>query len=131
MSAHDSAANDHAVSGDHHEGDGYDFAHPMPLPMLFTVFAILIALTITTVMQASFDFGSYDVAIVMAIATVKAILVGLFFMHLLYDKPFNLAIFLSSFVFVGLFVILTVSDSRLTSKDFIPVDDAVITSTAE
>ncbi|TWU38468.1 cytochrome C oxidase subunit IV family protein [Novipirellula artificiosorum] len=131
MSAHDHAADAHSVSGDHHEQDGWDFAHPMPVPMLLAVFIALVILTVITVAQASFDFGSYDVAIVMGIATVKAILVGLFFMHLLYDKLFNLAVFLSAFVFVGLFVILTVSDSRLTSKDFIPVDDAVVVSPTE
>jgi len=120
---------DHSSADDHREG--YDFAHPMPVPMLLTIFAILVFLTIVTVAQASFDLGSIDIAIVMGIATVKAILVALFFMHLLYDKPFNLAIFLSAFVFVGLFVIFTLSDSRLTSKDFIPVDDSVITSPAE
>ncbi|WP_146599880.1 cytochrome C oxidase subunit IV family protein [Novipirellula aureliae] len=120
---------DHSSTDDHREG--YNFAHPMPVPMLLTVFCILVFLTIVTVAQASFDFGSIDVAIVMGIATIKAIIVALFFMHLLYDKPFNLAIFLSAFVFVGLFVSLTLSDSWLTSKDFIPVDDAVITSTVE
>ncbi|QDT09908.1 cytochrome C oxidase subunit IV family protein [Planctomycetes bacterium K23_9] len=106
-------------------GDGHDFAHPMPVPMLLAVFGALTVLTIITVGQASFDFGSYDVLIVMFIATIKATLVGAFFMHLAHDKPFNIFIFVSSFVFVGLFIIFTLSDSQMTSKDFIPVDDAV------
>jgi cytochrome c oxidase subunit 4 len=106
-------------------GDGHDFAHPMPVPMLLAVFVALTVLTVITVGQASFDFGSYDVLIVMIIATIKATLVGAFFMHLAHDKPFNIFIFVGSFVFVGLFVIFTLSDSQMTSKDFIPVDDAV------
>ena len=117
--------------GDDH-GDGQHFAHPMPVPMLLAVFTALTVLTIITVGQASFDFGSYDVLIVMVIATIKATLVGAFFMHLAWDKPFNIIIFVGSFVFVGLFVIFTISDSQMTSKDFIPVDDAVpVTATAE
>lgn len=113
---------DHGHDG---HGDGHDFAHPMPVPMLLAVFVALTVLTIITVAQASFDFGSYDVLIVMVIATIKATLVGAFFMHLAHDKPFNIIVFVGSFVFVALFLIFTMSDSKLTSKDFIAVDDAV------
>lgn len=118
-------------SNDHAE-DGYDFAHPMPVSMLLAVFGALVVLTIVTVAQASFDLGSFDIAVVMAIATVKAVLVGMFFMHLAHDKPFNIAIFLGSFVFVGLFVIFTLGDSQMTADSFEPiVDDVVPAATAE
>ncbi len=132
MSSH-SHTDTHAVAagsshssahGDHREG--YDFAHPIPLWILFAVFGALVVLTLVTVWQSNFDFGSYDVAIVMIIATVKALLVALFFMHLAFDKPFNLIIFFSSFVFVGLFVIFTLSDSRMTSDSFEPVQDEIV-----
>jgi cytochrome c oxidase subunit 4 len=106
-----------------HSDDGTDFAHPLPLPLLFGVFGILVFLTIVTVAQASFDLGSFDIAVVMGIATIKATLVALIFMHLAFDKPFNLIVFLSSFVFVGLFVIFTLSDSKMTSPAFEPVLD--------
>ena len=98
----------------------------MPLWMLFAVFFALVFLTILTVAQASFDFGSIDIAIVMFIATVKALLVALFFMHLAFDKPFNLIVFASSFIFVGLFVIFTLSDSRLTAESLEPVQDEIV-----
>ena len=65
----------------------------MPVPVLLAVFFALVFLTLVTVGQASFDFGSYDVAIVMIIATIKAALVMAFFMHLAFDKPFNILIF--------------------------------------
>ncbi len=113
------------MSAHGHSEDGHDFAHPMPVPMLLAVFVALTILTIITVAQASFDFGGSDVIIVMVIATIKATLVGLFFMHLAWDKPFNIFIFVGSFVFVALFVIFTLGDSQMTSQDFIPVDDAV------
>lgn len=103
--------------------DGTDFAHPVPLPLLFAVFLALVVLTIITVAQASFELGSYDVLVVMAIATLKAALVALFFMHLAFDKPLNLVIFLGGFIFVGLFVIATLSDSRLTADSLEPVQD--------
>jgi cytochrome c oxidase subunit 4 len=108
-----SASTAHADSHDGHaEGD---FAHPLPLPLLFGVFGALVFLTIVTVFQANYELGSMDIAVVMFIATIKAVLVGLFFMHLAFDKPFNLIVFLASFVFVALFVSLTLSDAKMTS----------------
>ena len=112
MSAHD------------HADDGQHFAHPMPIPMLLAVFVALTILTIITVAQTNFDFGAFDVLIVMVIATIKATLVGAFFMHLAWDKPYNILLFIGSFVFVGIFVIFTMSDSQMTAGDFIQVDDA-------
>ncbi|EMB16270.1 cytochrome C oxidase subunit IV family protein [Rhodopirellula europaea] len=111
---------DHGHStADSHDGHAEgDFAHPLPLPMLFGVFGALVFLTIVTVAQANYDLGSFDIAVVMFIATIKAVLVGLFFMHLAFDKPFNLIVFLSSFVFVALFVIITLSDANMTSEAF-------------
>jgi cytochrome c oxidase subunit 4 len=46
----------------------------------------------------------------MIIATIKAGLVMAFFMHLAWDKGFNLTVFLSSFLFVLLFLSLTLTD---------------------
>ena len=119
------------MSAHGHSEDGHDFAHPMPVPMLLAVFFALVFLTIVTVAQASFDLGGLDIAVVMAIATVKAGLVMAFFMHLAYDKPFNIIVFLSSFVFVGLFVIFTLSDSKMNSPDFIQVVDEPMEAVVE
>ena len=120
------------MSADEHSKEGYDFAHPIPLPLLFAVFGALTLLTVITVAQASFDLGSYDVLVVMIIATIKAILVGAFFMHLAWDKPFNILFFVGSFVFVGLFIVFTLFDNRGTIKDDIPVmDDAIVATAAE
>ena len=117
----------HGHSEDGHK-EGYDFAHPMPIPMLLGVFGALTFLTVVTVAQASFDFGRWDILIVMAIATVKASLVMAFFMHMAWDKPFNVIVFLGSFIFLGLFLIFTVGDSQMTSGSFEPeVDDVVPT----
>jgi cytochrome c oxidase subunit IV len=119
------------MSAHGHSEDGHDFAHPMPIPMLLGVFFTLTILTIVTVGQASFDFGSWDVAIVMGIATIKAGLVMAFFMHMAFDKPFNIIVFLSSFVFVALFVIFTLSDSQMNAESFIPNPDDVVPSVAQ
>ena len=53
------------MSAHSHSEDGHDFAHPMPVPILLAVFFALTFLTIVTVAQASFDFGAFEVAVVM------------------------------------------------------------------
>jgi cytochrome c oxidase subunit 4 len=119
------------MSAHSHSEDGHDFAHPMPVGVLLAVFFALTFLTIVTVAQASFDFGAFEVAVVMLIATIKAILVMAFFMHLAFDKPFNVIVFVGSFVFVGLFVIFTLSDAKMTSWAFEPVIDEAPPAVAE
>jgi len=115
------AAHAHSAASPHREG--YDFAHPLPVWALATVFVVLTFLTVLTVAQANFDLGNWDIALTMFIATVKATLVMLFFMHLAFDKPFNLIIFLSSFVFVALFVTFTLTDARQNAGTLEPVVD--------
>ncbi|MCZ2152673.1 MAG: cytochrome C oxidase subunit IV family protein [Bryobacterales bacterium] len=72
----------------------------------------LLVLTAITVLAAGVDFGSNTVnlAIAMTIATVKAALVALIFMHLLWEKGMNAIIFLSSLFFVALFMSFTFFD---------------------
>ena len=81
-------------------------AHPKshsPLPYLLTLIALLI-LTGVTVGASYVDFGSSTVNVIVAmlIATLKASLVALIFMHLRHDKPLNSIIFVSSLIFLGI-----------------------------
>ena len=99
----------HDGHGHGHEGE---FSHPMPVWMLLTVFFTLLALTVATVYQSSFDLGNIEVWLSLAIATVKAGLVIAFFMHLLWDKPLNMIIILSSLIFVSLFLGFTMMDAQ-------------------
>lgn len=59
--------------------------HIIPLKVYFRVIAILMVLTVITLIAARIDFGFLNTVIAMAIASVKAALVLLFFMHLKYD----------------------------------------------
>ncbi len=70
----------------------------------------LIVLTILTVTSASYNFGVLNIFIAMFIATLKASLVALFFMHLIDDNRVNQVVFASSFLFLIIFVLLTGSD---------------------
>jgi len=72
-----------------------------------SVLAALLFLTVVTVGASYIHFGSgmTNVIIAMFIASMKASLVALFFMHLRWDKPLSAIIFCVSLFFLGLFLI--------------------------
>jgi len=103
---------------DHHDGhaDAHGLAHVASKKMLLTVWGTLMALTALTVaaakLESTLGLGStLALVVALVIATVKASLVCLFFMHLRYDKPFHTVIFLSSLLFFFLFVGFLAMDS--------------------
>jgi cytochrome c oxidase subunit 4 len=81
------------------------------------ILAALLFLTAVTVGAAYVNFGSSSINLIIAvlIATVKATLVAMFFMHLRHDPPINAIIFASSLIFLTLFVLFPAID--LTSRD--------------
>ncbi len=93
------------------EAHDHGLAHVTPLKLLIGVFGALVVLTVLTVTVTSVDLGSQGNFIVaMIIATIKAGLVMAFFMHLVWDRKFNLTVFLSAFLFVLLFLSLSITD---------------------
>lgn len=64
----------------------------------------LLILTAVTVGAAYINLGAGNIVIALFIATIKAILVALFFMHLRWDKPMNGLIAMAGFVFLGIFI---------------------------
>ncbi len=75
------------------------------------VFCVAV-LTFLTVFQARFDLGDLEIVLTLCIATVKAGLVIAFFMHLLWDKPLNAIVILSSLIFVSLFLGFCLMDAK-------------------
>ena len=103
----------HAHGGAHGHGDGHGhgLAHTMPVKMLIGVLAALMVLTILTVSVTNFDLGAQgNLVVAMVIATIKAGLVVAFFMHLVWDKKLHLLLFLTSVLFLILFLSLSVND---------------------
>jgi cytochrome c oxidase subunit 4 len=98
-----SAAHDSAHSG---------LGHVVPLWLLAAVFAALLVMTGLTVAVAQVDLGNLNLYLAMAIATIKASLVVLFFMHLFWDRPFNALIFIGCLLIVSLFIGITLTDLR-------------------
>ena len=103
-----------------HEDHAY-FAHPMPIWMLLAVFVSLVFLTVLTVVMSELTetlmIEQWELWVSMGIATLKALLVVFFFMHVLYDKSFNRLMFFSSFFFAALFIALTLLDTYQYRED--------------
>lgn len=91
--------------------------HTISLRTYLLIWAALVVLTVVTVAVSRIDLGSFNTLVAIAIATLKASLVALFFMHLRYDNKFNLLVLLCSLVFIGLFFIPTFID-ELTRERF-------------
>lgn len=99
------------AGADHGHDEGHGHQHVMPVWMLIGVFVALLFLTFVTVAVVGIDLGPLNIWIAMGVATAKATLVALYFMHLRYDNKFNLLVFLSCFFFVTLFVGITMLDT--------------------
>ncbi len=95
----------------------------MPVWQLLTVFFALIFLTALTVIQSKFDLGNLEIWLSLFIATIKASLVILFFMHMIHDKPLNAIVFISSFIFVALFLGFVLMDAH-NYKDTVELQEA-------
>lgn len=87
------------------------FSHPASIKLLLATFAALILLTILTVVTAGQLPRPFGLWVAMGIACIKAALVMLFFMHMFWDKPFNIVAFMSSLLFATLFIGMTLMDT--------------------
>ncbi len=76
------------------------------------VLAALLGLTAVTVAAAGVHFGheALNVIIALGIASAKAALVALFFMHLRHEKPMNALVFVTGLVFLAVFLALCIVD---------------------
>jgi cytochrome c oxidase subunit 4 len=91
--AHGSSSNDHHEEW-HWLGDGAlrgqdaepGLGHIVPIEVFNRVFAALLVLTVLTVAASRVNFGPMNTVIAIVIASVKALLVALFFMHLKFEK---------------------------------------------
>lgn len=93
-----------------HHGDHHGVGHIVDWKVLIGVLGALLVLTWLTVKVTDFDLGQLNIVIALGIATVKATLVCLFFMHLYYDQPFNSVVFFSSVLFVLVFILFSLID---------------------
>lgn len=75
-----------------------------------TVFGALLLLTLTTVGASFIDLGRWHLGVALAIAGGKAVLVLLFFMHVLYSSRLTWLVIGAALYWLGIFLALTLSD---------------------
>jgi cytochrome c oxidase subunit 4 len=88
-----------------------DGHHIIPKKVLFRVFGALVVLTVVTVAVAQVDLGPLTVPVAIGVATMKALLVVLYFMALKYDSGVNALVFSVGTLFVVVFLVFTLFDT--------------------
>jgi cytochrome c oxidase subunit 4 len=92
-----------------HPAHGSHAAHPT-LRTYYLVFAALMVLLAATVAMAEIDLGPLNVLVAAAIATAKALLILLFFMHVRYSEPLTWLVAGAGFFWLAILFVLTISD---------------------
>jgi cytochrome c oxidase subunit 4 len=115
-------AHDHEKAADgEHGDDGFNVhAHVSSVKFYVGILAALMFFTLLTVGVASIHLGPLNLAVAVAIASIKATLVITFFMHLKYDNRFNAAILICTVMFIGVFFVYTMNDTDTRAE----LDDA-------
>jgi cytochrome c oxidase subunit IV len=82
----------------------------------FLIFAILIALTAATVGLSFGELGQWHTPVGLIIATCKAVLVALFFMHLLHSSRLTWVVVVGALFWLGILMALTMADYLTRSQ---------------
>lgn len=85
-------------------------AHFFEYKTLFRVLAVLLLLTAGTVGASYVDLGALNVWVALAIASVKASFVLLFFMHMKFEGKALIVSFLGTIFFLGIMISFTFWD---------------------
>jgi cytochrome c oxidase subunit IV len=103
----------HAAAHDGRDhDDGKVHSHISPFNFYLGIFGALIVLTCLTVGVSYVHLGALNLAVAIAIASVKAALVVTFFMHLRHDNTLNSVIFICGLLFIGVFFAYTMNDTE-------------------
>lgn len=90
----------HAAEHAHSHEPHPEVGHVVPVRYLVGAGLALLVLTIVTVAVRYVDLGEANMPVAIGIALVKATIVALIFMHLRWDRPFNLLVLVASALFV-------------------------------
>ena len=94
----------------HHVEEHAPHIHITPLWQYLAVFFALAVGTVLTVVAANNDLGMLNTPVALLIAGVKAILVILFFMHVIHSTRLTWVVVIGSFLWLGVLFVLTFSD---------------------
>lgn len=84
--------------------------HVSPLKVYIGIFLALMVLTTVTVVVAYVDLGEMNKVVALGIASLKATLVVLYFMHVKYASRMTKLVVVSGFFFLAILLTLTMAD---------------------
>jgi len=84
--------------------------HIVPPGVYLAIIVTLLALTGITVYAAFVDLGRFNIVVALGIATIKATLVVLFFMHAKYVPKRTKLVIMAGIFWLALLLLLTLSD---------------------
>ena len=110
--------------------------HVVPITFLTIICCILLFLTAVTVWVSRYDFNEIRIAemgiiVALLVASVKVTIVGLYFMHLRWDRAFIGFVFVGSMLFVVLFIGIALTDSLAYQPEIIKGDTPAVVQAME
>ena len=84
--------------------------HLVPTRIYYTIFGLLMLATFVTIQVAFMDLGELNTIAALGIATFKAVMVVLFFMHVKYSTRLTWLVVFGSVLWLGILLALTMGD---------------------
>jgi cytochrome c oxidase subunit 4 len=84
--------------------------HRVSVGTYIGIFVLLLVLTGMTVLAAGLDLGPFNTAVALLIATTKATLVVLFFMHVKYSSRLTQLFVIAGLIWLGILIFITMTD---------------------
>ena len=96
---------------DHEQTEHVEHAEHIVPPRIYAIIiGTLMGLTILTVIAALIDLGRFNIVVALAIATTKATLVVLFFMHAKYVPRRTQLVIIAGIFWLAILLFMTLSD---------------------
>ena len=92
--------------------------HILPVRTYLAIFVILLILLAATVAARYVELGRFNIVVALSIATVKAVLVVLYFMHVRYSSRLTWVFASAAFLWLGILLALTFND--YVSRGWVP-----------
>ncbi|MHC5538474.1 cytochrome C oxidase subunit IV family protein [Singulisphaera rosea] len=85
-------------------------AHVLPKSTYYAVYAALMVLLLVTVGAAYVDMGMFNFTVSLGIAVIKAVMIGLIFMHVRYSERLIWVFAGASFLWLAIMIVFTFND---------------------
>ena len=93
--------------------------HVLPVGLYWAIWAILIVLTFFTAWVATVDLGWMNPVVALVIASFKALVVVLYFMHVRFANRLTWVFSGAAFFWLGIMIVLSMSD--YVTRSWLPV----------